>query len=516
MKKSIWQKQLPTLLGIGVLIISLVIGVSIFTLGGGLGQFSPRATPQTTPKKIKVTNVTDSGFTISFLTDEKTAGFVKYGTESNAVKSQTGDDRDQLSGTIGSYGMHHITVRGLQPNTTYYYMIGTGSNVTFDNEGQPFTITTAKRNGAPSAAKTAYGNVLNETSTPADGAVVYVTIEGVGEMSSLVKNSGSWAVPLSNARLADGSGYAQLEDNQSMLITVQGDQANQTASYTTTIADSQPVASLTLGAGGGSVAQATASPSPSPSASPSPDAIMETTEDTTATSSAMDKQLSLSELIDTTSTKSADVSLEASQSADANRTISINSTGEPTLTSNQPKIVGQAKPNVVISIEVNSDTQITQELTTDENGEYELDIEQLSQVLEPGEHTVTVTYTDPDTGQLVTETKTFYIEAPTTSEDESSSVSQFALADTSSDSESGPYGTGKPYSIGGVPSSTTSATASPSSRTTMPSTSSAIPVSGSVGTTIALLVGGLFFIIAGIWSFWIAHQLHEEEIDLIV
>ncbi len=500
MKKNIWQKQLPTIIGIGILVIALIGGVIVTTIGGGPGVFAPRATAETTPQKIKVTNVTDTGFTVSFVTQGKTAGFVKYGEEANSLKSQSSDDRDQLSGSIGQFNTHHITVRGLSPNTKYYYLIGTGSNSTFDNNGQSFEITTAKRNGAPSAAKTAYGSILNESGGPAEGSVVYVTINGVGEMSSLVKNSGSWAIPLSNARLSDGSGYAELTDDQSMLISVQGPSPSSTSSLTTTIAQSQPVDSITLGQMGVVADTTSTSVSPSPTT---------TTEDEYVIS-----DVSTSDDTQTTGGLNDLVNEDASDSA----MIATDLEEEVVVATSQPVITGEAAPNVLVTIEVHSDTQINEQVVSDEDGNFELDIAALSEDLEPGEHTITYSYTDPTTGELVTTTKTFTVDPTDTTAgntvDTTVAPTQLAQANTASATSTGPYGTGNPYPIGGATSSATATTSTKvSTRSSQVATSSTLPKSGSVETTLALIIGGIFFIISGGWSFWIASELREESLE---
>ena len=89
----------------------------------------------------------------------------------------------------------------------------------------------------------------------------------------------------------------------------------------------------------------------------------------------------------------------------------------------------------------------------------------------------------------MTKTVTFTVESPT-----SSSLAQ-----------SYPYGSGNPYPVGG--SSTSAATSG--SRSTLPATSAAMPTSGSVSTTLALLIGGFFFLVAGGWSYWLAGQINE-------
>lgn len=506
------QKRIPTLVGLGLLVVAMVVGV-IF-IGQGPGVFAPRATPQTTPKKVKVTNVTDNSFTISFLTDEKTAGFVKYGTSTSDLNSQASDDRDQLSGTVGEYQLHHVTVRGLQEDSTYHYVLGTGSGAIFDNNGNPFTIKTAKRSGAPSAAKTVYGSVTNPSGGPADGAVVYVSLTGAGEMSSLVKNSGSWAIPLSNARTPDGSVYATIDDTAVLNITVQGTSENLTTTSQVAVNEAQPVPSLALGAAGNmavanqpttdtgaetdTLATDTQATAPSPTSTPSA-----TTETLTVPlgSTQSGSLAGLTEELDTAtdSAQTAQIDVDAGDGQEVHVT--------------QPKIIGKAAPAVVISIEVNSETQITTSVTANENGEFELDLSQFEEELEPGEHTVTYSYTDPNTGELVTKTVTFYVAQ--------SATKQLAQAETDQ-----PYGSGNPYPATASPSPTATASASPTAtasaspaatesgtatRSAMPSTESAVPVSGSVGTTMALAFGGLFFIISGVWSFWISSQLAKEK-----
>ena len=502
-KKKLLQRRIPTLLGIGVLLIALVSGMLMF--GQGTGVFAPRATPQTTPKKIHITNITDSGFTVSFFTDEATTAFIKYGTEEGELKSQASDDRDQLSGSIGEYNVHHITVRGLKPATTYYYTLGTGSGAQFDNNGAPFTAKTAAQGGVPPAARTIYGSVVAPSGNPAEGAVVYATIPGAGELSSLVKSSGSWAIPLSTARTPDGSAYAQLTDESVITILAQGGSASLTSQITTTVSAAQPVGTITLGESDNTTAQTTTAPATDTSSESGALLTNLETEETSGTSESSEVQRGgLGDLLNTASD-----SANASESAVVDLVAAAATPDEPpVVTTTQPVITGTAAPNVVVTIEVHSENQISTQLTADANGQFTLDIAAMSAQLEPGEHTVTYSYIDPSTQQVVTKTQTFTV-APT-----NSTSSQLALASPSPS----PFGSSNPFPIGGpATSSTTTSTSSSttkgatsSSRVSVPSTSSGVPVSGSVSTTLALVIGGLFFLIAGGWSYWIAQQLEEE------
>jgi hypothetical protein len=167
----------------------------------------------------------------------------------------------------------------------------------------------------------------------------------------------------------------------------------------------------------------------------------------------------------------------------------------------QPVITGQAPPNTKIRIEIHSDEAIVTQVTTDANGGFEVQLEELKKTLSPGEHTVTITYTDPRTGQEVTETRTFTVESPP-----SGGGSLLAMASPS------PYGTGNPYASPS-PSPSPSASATGSSKTAgMPSTRSAQPVSGTFDFTLSLLFMGGLFIAGGWWSYRASkHWLTTEE-----
>lgn len=519
-KSKLMKKRIPTIVGLGILVVGLVVGV-IF-LGTGPGVFAPRATPETTPSQIKLTNVTDSGFTVSFFTAESTPGFVKYGTEANSIKSQTGDDRDQLSGTVGSYQLHHITVRGLKPSTNYYYLIGTGTNASFDNNGAPFTVKTTEKGGAPSAAKTAYGNILSAAGNPVNGAIVYVSMPEVGEMSSLTKASGGWAIPLSNARKADGSGYAVITESDMLTILAQGLRADETSNVTVSVAESQPVADITLGQNQVAEKAPAASDSavstlPESTDSGSLENTVAQFRDTLADASSSATTFELADNLGVTKVsgglgslgvlESSGSSVVAEASGEAVFVLDLQGTTSGQVVNTQtPTIAGKAVPNVVVSIEVHSDTQITQQLTADENGYFSLDIEALKKNLEPGEHTATYSYVDPATGQTVTKTVTFTVEPKATTTG-TGGTTQFT-----------PYGSGNPYSLDSTKSgtstssATSTASATTSTRSAVISTKSAIPVSGSVGTTMALVLGGMFFIMAGGWSYYLATQIDSKEI----
>lgn len=510
------KKQIPTVLGLLVLFVALISGVLLF--GQGTGVFAPRATPETSPQNIRITNVTDKTFTISFYTSERTIAFVKYGEDPKDLSRQASDDRDQLSGVVKDYNLHHITVRGLDPAKNYYYVLGTGSN-TFDNEGQPYSIATAtKPNQSPINNQTVYGNVLDAAASPAEGAVVYLYSEGMGALSSLVKASGSWGISLSNAFNAEKTAYLPLENDNLIDIKAQGTQPNLLASWQGMISAAAPVPDLNLSQGGASSA-----------ATVSDDALEIDKDELLAdlesgSEEATDSSMS-SEMLDTEQEQVE----ESSEAAKANLLSAENQmtlvAEEPvvldldeleesaeatstTITTTQPQIKATLPANTMVRIVVHSDTQIDETMQTDADGNLVLDVASLGQNLEPGEHSATYTYIDPVTGQEVTKTYNFVV-AP---EAEPRQLAQAATTPTPTPTAvpSIPYGSGNPYTptvtVTSTPTPTASATPALSSNSAIVSTASGQYSAGSVGTTIALLLGGLFFILAGVWSYFLANS----------
>jgi len=525
------KKGIPTILGLLFLIVSLVAGVILF--GNGTGLFNPRATPQTTPKNIVTSNLTDKSFTVSFYTDEESIGFIKYGTSASDIKQQASDDRDQLSGVIKPYRLHHITVRGLESNTNYYYLLGTGSSETFDNAGSPYQIKTASNPGNVSPNnQTIYGVVSRANGQVAEGAIVFVTLEGAGALSTLVKSSGSWAVSLANAFNLSLNDYPEVRTNSVVSIKVQDTEIDSITNRVVDVASAQPVPEIIIG-------QET---------SESIDDLSVAREELLAENNEEPEELSESiqelELNDNLVTKS-EATEEAIESteysadqqavlSDEDRTLDLNMIDESAndndiiINSTQPIIKANLPPNIIVKVEVHSDVAIETVVETDANGDLVLDIASLEQNLGPGEHTVIYTYIDPNTGEELSRSYDFTVAESAVS---SRGVDTETRAIASAETTSLPYGTGDPYvppttpptlsitptiSPTNTPSVTPFVTnnleeeASSSVRETVVSTESGTYNAGSVFNTLSLLALGLFFSITGVWSFLLAKQFDKE------
>lgn len=535
-KSTILNTKIPTLVGIGVLVIGLIAGTVVFSQGSGV--FLPRATEETTPKDVKVTNTTERSFSVSFATESETTAFVKIvgynlateGTdEMKSMSMQAGDDRDQLSGTIANYPLHHITATGLEAETNYYFVIGTDKGALYDNNGEKFVVKTAKRNTNAPNAKTIYGTVTNQNGGPAKGSIVYAQVEGSGEMSQLVQESGSWAIPLASTRTKDGLAYTNITDNSRLRIFIQGYPINLTSTFETTIGDFESGEAITLGKNQTSSDSNQPATTPTPKISvttvPTPTISPKISPTATATPSAKTASPSATSgnsggLADLLDSPVPSASPEAS-------IIDLEKEGHQIVTSQQPTIVGSAPANTKITISIHSQTEIKKEVTTNASGDFELDLAALSKELEPGEHVIEYSYVDPKTGKTVTKTHTFTVSRPADTRLAQSYTTPSPAPTSKLTPSPTPvtYGTQSPYgnttptptptltasqSANASSSANASISASKGGLASKSASTSGLPVSGSINSTLTLIFGGLFFMIAGGWSLWVAKEIERD------
>lgn len=520
--KSLSQKQIPTILGLLLLVAALIAGVVFF--GEGTGVFTPRATPETTPKNIRITNIKDDSFTVSFYTEEATPGFIKYGTVPDKLNSQVRDDRDQLSGSVDNFNLHHITVRGLEPNTDYYLVLGTGSRAEFDQDGQPFQVKTPRKPASTTPETvTIFGSVALENGTPAQGSVIYITSPNIQELSSLVKSSGSWAISISQALNKTGDDYASVEPEDQITVLVQGVAFDKRIQHQLSVKDAQP-AELVFG-------QEQAIPDVADVADVEDKIINEPVDDEQglAEPAGLDLEVDKKSVLDSVESDTQpekdvisnnlkdllDEEAPLPQTSTASAELLIGELNpapdKKTFTTQSPTIRGKAVPNAEVKIQVHSEVRYEQTVVADENGQFSLDLEALKATLDPGEHTVTYSYIDPETGLEVVKTEFFYVEDP--------DKVTLAMADPTPTTAI-PYGTGDPYPM---TSPTTTPTASQVLPTVPAATSSTDTArqqkiatdgtykAGSVGTTTLVAFSGIFFILIGLWSWWLAGELAQEE-----
>lgn len=167
-------------------------------------------TPAPVISDMRVTNLTDSSATISWLTNVAVEGAVLYGPDADHVHRRAADIR----GAGVRDDTHFVTLTGLTPNTTYYFAVLSGA-AQADNEGAFYRLRTGPTLSLP-VTDTAFGRVLKPNGGPAAGALIFLTLQdanGQGSsgrsapLAALTDASGYWSANLGNARVSNLARY---------------------------------------------------------------------------------------------------------------------------------------------------------------------------------------------------------------------------------------------------------------------------------------------------------------------
>ncbi|MCD6290452.1 MAG: hypothetical protein J7M34_08115 [Anaerolineae bacterium] len=251
--------------------------------------------------RVYVTDVRDTSFTVTWITDIASDGHVDWGLSTSLGNTKS----DPVANTT----THYVTVGGLSPNTTYYFRVRSGAAVD-DNEGTYYSVTTGPTLDIPVPGKIVWGYVYDSDGmTPVANAIVYLQLQDMDGRGSLensqwvatrTDDSGAWFYSLVNVRTANGYGYFEFTDGVDRLrIVAQGgdkgcigeDGAERTvpipvsypARFDTSL-DGVPNGSPISTPNDTSTVTPTATPTSTPSATPTPSPTSTATPTHTATS----------------------------------------------------------------------------------------------------------------------------------------------------------------------------------------------------------------------------------------
>ena len=446
---------IPTVLGLLMAVSGLVTGIWLVA-----NQVRERgvASAEETPQEVKITNISDSSFTVSWVTERATSGYVKYGEEQEEPELIVSDERDQQKGSVENYFTHYVVIQGLKPETGYEFEIGSGRNL-YNLGEELYRAETAPAITETPDADVAYGKIITKNGDPAEGAIVYYQIPGAVLLSAIVKQSGSFVIPVSTARVTDLTEYASYDrEKTTVQLTIQGGPMGMTTAETSTDNDS-PVGDMALG-GTYAFTQQDIVSNPLPTATPEPEIIGPPT--------------SLSVLAPKSGEK---------------------------LNSTRPQIIGKAPAGTEITIEIHSEALVSGIAVADDTGNYAYSV---PMDIPAGEHTLTVSAVID--GLVQTVTKTFMVFAAGESFLPAFSASPSATMAPSPSATGGASPTVTPRvspSPTAKPTTTIIPTTSPTLMppTPTPATNSGLPKTGEVNTTWLILIAATGMIIAGSWSY---------------
>lgn len=226
------QLTFPTILGLFILIIGVAVGVFLVQSTQTLTSL---ASPSETPTDIKITNVTDKSFTVSWTTAEKTDGFIAYGTSESLGQTAQGGS---------AANTHSVDINSLSPSTAYYFKIISGQN-TFDLNDKAYQIKTGPKLAPPAKTDVVFGTTLDHLGKPVERAIVILNTTGASPLSTQTDSKGTWVIPFSNLRISTLSGYANYSGKTMLEIFVSGNA--KVSQGRILVENARPVPNITLG-----------------------------------------------------------------------------------------------------------------------------------------------------------------------------------------------------------------------------------------------------------------------------
>lgn len=359
MNRTIWQRKIPTLLGIAIIIAGIAL-TSFFTKRGV--PFIGKASLSETPENIRITNITDSSFTISYTTASEVLGSITYG-QSDKMENTAIDNEDKTT-NVKPRTIHTITVTNLSSKTTYFFSIVSGET-TFLENGKPFSVVTGPTIQGPSPPKKMRGTFIFPQNS-SNEALVYVVGQNTQMLSTKVKSDGIYSFNLENMRTEDLTSFASLSPTDVLTILV----IEPTAKSHVTLFANQ--------------------------IDPVPTVILSKNYDFTIQTNP----------IATPSGTLGFPILLASPSAKQIPQI-INPAKDESFTDQKPQFRGSASPSADVEIEIHSDEQIKTKVVADKNGAWTY---RPQTPLSEGVHTITIKTRD-QFGILKTITQTFTVYA---------------------------------------------------------------------------------------------------------
>lgn len=366
MKVNFRPKGLPAPIGLLLILIGLIGGVLVVNF---LRYSRSSASSSSSPRQIKISNIGGSSFTVSWVTQEKATGLIGFG-ETPSLGELKKDLRDQNLSASDKFFTHFVLADNLKPETKYYFKI-ISSGIKYDNSGKLFEVKTGPSK-VPFDNDIAQGKILTSTKEPAKGAIVYLSLANTITQSALTDNEGNWIIPLSTARNPDITTFSNYDRSaQVEEILVQGD--NETASATVVTGNDCPVPDIILG-------QSYNFLNEMPQLTSVPDQTKQNfpLQSSSTTSGEFNENPPLSITFPSESEK-------------------INST--------LPEFLGTGPKEQKIDIKIESDEEIASEAEIDQKGRWSWSPDSS---LSPGEHQITVSYTDQD-GFLQKVTRSFTI-----------------------------------------------------------------------------------------------------------
>jgi len=196
------QRRIPTVLAF--VLLAFGVGVTMLIVQRGTFIVS-EATPDYSPQDVRISNIEEDSFTISFVTQDPTVGAIKLnaGGEEKYILNKLSENEE--------VDTHYFEVEGLSSDTTYSYVIVTNQE---EYVSEDYTATTAPAFGVtPPENSPTQGSILLPEGGVAKGAIVYLKISDSQLLSTVADELGRYSFDFARGiRTEDLKGYFVLEE----------------------------------------------------------------------------------------------------------------------------------------------------------------------------------------------------------------------------------------------------------------------------------------------------------------
>ncbi len=253
--------------------------------------------------------------------------------------------------------VQYFQINNLKESTTYTYsFIADSREISSDS----YTFKTAKKpTGNMPTSNLAWGKIYLPSQKPAADAIVYLNIPGASPLSSLVTTSGFWNISLATSfNLDKNSWFTPTKDSsEDIVVLYPGYEPTQISSNTS---QNDPVPDIIVGQNSFSKSQ-----------------------------------------LNTGSLNTPDLETSSNIPLDIS-----NPQNNETIKTQKPDFFGSAPPGFLLDITVESPLKHTGQVSSGNDGSWNWSP---PSNLSPGEHTITVKATDPQTGAIQTIVRKFYV-----------------------------------------------------------------------------------------------------------
>lgn len=197
-------------------LIILLVGLPLVVYASyQVVQMVTKASADTEPKNVLISNLTTSSATITWTTDSQTRGTVatvKNGTEGAPVIDTRGNTKRYT---------HFVELTGLEPNTTYSFVISSDTTkYTATTGGNKFTFKTASITAETPTPNPIHGSVDDVSG---DDVIVFAVLKdkSVYPVSATMPSGGNWIMDLSAFRkVSDNSLVISNSDTNIVLVAI--------------------------------------------------------------------------------------------------------------------------------------------------------------------------------------------------------------------------------------------------------------------------------------------------------